>query len=52
MVCAGKNTGFHYVRTVAYPLPVDRRGHESKVLLARHGYPSRLHPTRRGAAAG
>src|SRR6516162_7564050 len=33
-----KNIGFHYVWTVAYPLPLDRCGHESKVLsLAAHG---------------
>src|ERR1041385_5590842 len=46
-----KNIGFHYVSPVAYPLPLDRRGHESKALLAHHGYPSRLHPNRRCAAA-
>jgi len=32
-----KNIGFHYVWTVAYPLTIDRRGHESKALLAHHG---------------
>jgi hypothetical protein len=51
VVCARQNIGFHYVWTVAYPLPIDRRGHESKTVLADHGYPSRLHPIRRGTAA-
>jgi hypothetical protein len=40
-----KNIGFHYVWTVAYPLPIDRRGHESKALLADHGYSSRFNPS-------
>ena len=41
-----QNIRFHYVWTVAYPLPIDRRGHESKALLADHGYPSHFNPSR------
>jgi ABC-type uncharacterized transport system substrate-binding protein len=37
---------------VAYPLPIDRRGHEPKALLARHGYPSRSDLSSRSAAPG
>src|SRR6516225_9313607 len=48
---ASKNIGFHWVWTVAYPLPIHGRGHESKALLADHGYSSRLLPSSRGAAA-
>src|SRR4026207_2431335 len=51
-VPTGKNIGFHYVWTVAYPLPIDRRGHESKALLADHGYPPRFNTSCQGAAAG
>ena len=35
---------------MAYPLPIDRRGHESKALLAAHGYLSRLTSSSRSAA--
>src|SRR5689334_128827 len=45
-----KNIGFHYVWSVAYPLPVDGRGHESKALLADHGYFSRFRPSARVTA--
>src|SRR6516162_10252907 len=47
-----KNIGFHCVWTVAYPLPIDKRDHESKGLLAHHGYSSRLPSSSRGAAGG
>src|SRR5689334_9728307 len=52
-----KNISFHYVWTVAYPLPQDihcpihRCSHEAKSLLAAHLYSSRLNPSSRGAAA-
>ena len=36
---------------MAYPLRIERRGHESKALLARHGYPYRVAPSSRIAAA-
>jgi len=42
IVLCPENIGFHWVWTVAYPLPMDRRGNELKGLLAHHGYPSLL----------
>jgi len=37
---------------VAYPLPIDRRGHESKAILAVHDNSSRFYSSGPGAAAG
>jgi len=37
---------------VAYPLPIDRRGHESKAILAVHDNSSRSYSSGPGAAAG